>query len=319
MSCDEAGLPIGMAYRKASEANLELDMEDQFEFYLFTKNLQGDILNIYDVNGTNVASYTYDAWGNHTVTNYTSDNIGNINPFRYRGYYFDCETGFYYLNSRYYDSGIRRFISADDISYLGANGDVQGFNLYTYCSNNSIMSVDPNGTMIMFRQYSFITLFRYYLYGDGRNIDLSNDSSFINKIMCSNAMNEGITDCINEYKRTGQSTFTKQGVIFNATDNLDLYLAVHGAQFDITITEQTHTEGWWIFKKTYTDYVVNVKIYDTYDFDGSESADILNKFGYYFEEKGYGKVYKWSASYKQTICGHHRKSGSKIRFIPLYL
>ncbi len=136
---DEAGLPIGMAYRKSSYA------PNEFDKYYFTKNLQGDILNIYSEDGTKVASYTYDAWGNHTVTNYTSDNIGNINPFRYRGYYFDSETGFYYLNRRYYSPEIKRFINADSINYLGANGDMQAFNLYAYCSNNPVMFVDPSG------------------------------------------------------------------------------------------------------------------------------------------------------------------------------
>jgi len=143
---DEAGAPIGMAYRKASEANLELDMEDQFEFYLFTKNLQGDILNIYSEDGTKVASYNYDAWGNHTVTNYTSDNIGNFNPFRYRGYYYDSEINFYYLNSRYYDPEIKRFISADSIDIIRAtpNG-LTDKNLYAYCDNNPVMRKDNGG------------------------------------------------------------------------------------------------------------------------------------------------------------------------------
>ena len=67
------------------------------------------------------------------------------NMIRYRGYYFDLETGFYYLNSRYYDPNIRRFVSADDISYLGANDDMSAFNLYAYCSNNPVMYKDPTG------------------------------------------------------------------------------------------------------------------------------------------------------------------------------
>ena len=73
--------------------------------------------------------------------------IGNLNPFRYRGYYYDTDTGFYYLNSRYYDPQVKRFINADDISYLGANGDMQGFNLYAYCSNNPVMYADPSGNL----------------------------------------------------------------------------------------------------------------------------------------------------------------------------
>ena len=70
------------------------------------------------------------------------------NMIRYRGYYFDLETGFYYLNSRYYDPNIRRFVSADDISYLGANDDMSAFNLYAYCSNNPVMYVDPMGNSL---------------------------------------------------------------------------------------------------------------------------------------------------------------------------
>ena len=143
---DEAGMPVGFAYRDSQEASISLEPWEQFTYYLFEKNLQGDITAIYDSSGEKVASYVYDAWGNHTVTNHTNDNIGNINPFRYRGYYYDSETGLYYLNSRYYDPQTRRFINADDISYLGANGDLQAYNLYAYCSNNPVMGYDPMGT-----------------------------------------------------------------------------------------------------------------------------------------------------------------------------
>ena len=69
----------------------------------------------------------------------------DYNPFRYRGYYYDIETGLYYLNSRYYDPEIGRFISPDDISYLGANGDLISYNLYAYCSNNPVNYQDPTG------------------------------------------------------------------------------------------------------------------------------------------------------------------------------
>ena len=142
---DEAGSPIGLAYRDSATANTTLDKEKQFTYYLFTKNLQGDIIGIYNEQGQIVTLYRYDAWGNHTVHNWTDDNIGNINPFRYRGYYYDTETGLYYLNSRYYDPQVKRFINADDISYLGANGDMQGFNLYAYCSNNPVNMYDFDG------------------------------------------------------------------------------------------------------------------------------------------------------------------------------
>ena len=98
-----------------------------------------------------VASYSYDAWGNHTVYDEYGDvntyygTIGNINPIRYRSYYYDTETGLYYLQSRYYDPQTGRFISADKTEYLGENNDLMSYNLYVYCSNNPIMFVDPTG------------------------------------------------------------------------------------------------------------------------------------------------------------------------------
>ena len=154
---DETGSPIGMAIRTRTSATTTLSAY-QFTYYLFTKNLQGDIVGIYTSDGAKVAEYRYDAWGNHTVydgngaavPSTATSFIGNINPFRYRGYYFDTESGFYYLNSRYYDPQVKRFISADDISYLGANGDLNSFNLYAYCSNNPVMCVDPTGHVLGF-------------------------------------------------------------------------------------------------------------------------------------------------------------------------
>ena len=70
--------------------------------YYYVKNLQGDIMRIVDATGAVVASYTYDAWGKVTA----SGSIGQVNPIRYRGYYYDTDTGFYYLQSRYYDPAI---------------------------------------------------------------------------------------------------------------------------------------------------------------------------------------------------------------------
>ena len=70
--------------------------------------------------------------------------IGNKNPFRYRSYYFDTETGLYYLKSRYYDPEICRFITIDDISYIDPE-TINGLNLYAYCGNNPVMFSDPNG------------------------------------------------------------------------------------------------------------------------------------------------------------------------------
>jgi RHS repeat-associated protein len=111
--------------------------------YSYRKNIMGDVLGIYDENGR-VATYIYDAWGNHVVANHTADNIGDFNAIRYRGYYYDSETGFYYLKSRYYDPQLGRFISMDSVDAVEPN-TINGLNLYAYCGNSPVMHVDPNG------------------------------------------------------------------------------------------------------------------------------------------------------------------------------
>ena len=115
--------------------------------YLYRKNVQGDVTHIYkhelDSTLTLVAQYVYDAWGNcKTITDV--DGIATLNPFRYRSYYFDEETGLYYLQTRYYDSELGRFISADSIEYLDTE-TLGGLNLYAYCNNNSVMYCDFSG------------------------------------------------------------------------------------------------------------------------------------------------------------------------------
>ena len=109
--------------------------------YGYVQNLQGDICQIIDANGTVVVEYTYDAWGK--VLNVTGDDnlkntLGKIQPFRYRGYVYDVETGLYYLRSRYYNSESDRFINGDIIL---AN------NTYCYCQNDPVKQKDDQGTL----------------------------------------------------------------------------------------------------------------------------------------------------------------------------
>ena len=112
--------------------------------YYYILNLQGDVIGILDSAGTQVVSYTYDAWGNLLSTTGTlADTVGQINPIRYRGYYYDAETEFYFLNSRYYDPQTGRFINAD--ARLNTSLGVLGTNLFAYCLNNPINKVDYNG------------------------------------------------------------------------------------------------------------------------------------------------------------------------------
>ena len=136
------------------------------EDFYYKKNVQNDVIGIYSTQGTQIARYSYDAWGNQFVE-YLANNgkyvaieddfmyndtsvenrfIAFKNPFRYRSYYYDFETNLYYLNSRYYDPEIGRFINADDISTLNTTKIAQnGLNLYAYCLNNPANSIDENG------------------------------------------------------------------------------------------------------------------------------------------------------------------------------
>ena len=123
--------------------------------YYYRKNIFGDVIAIYDSLGNLQCTYKYDAWGNHKVYNASGSeigaevaNIGNVNPIRYRGYYWDKEFNLYYLQSRYYDPVVGRFISADSVEYLEPN-DIIGLNLYAYCLNNPIMYYDPNGHSLL--------------------------------------------------------------------------------------------------------------------------------------------------------------------------
>lgn len=121
------------------------------QLYLYITDGQGNVIAIIDTSGNEEVQYRYDAWGNHVVLGAdgnqitSSTHIGNLNPFRYRGYYYDTETGFYFLKSRYYDPVVGRFLNRDSVSYADPE-TINGLNLYAYCGNNPVMGYDPEGT-----------------------------------------------------------------------------------------------------------------------------------------------------------------------------
>ena len=137
---DAIGAPMGMMYRTTAYA------EEQWDVFWFEKNLQGDIVAVYNSEGNNVVTYYYyNAWGNHMVsyTNGGNSTGAQYNPFRYRGYYYDTDLGMYYLQSRYYDARIGRFINAD--GYVSTGQGLTGNNMFAYCGNDPVNYVDPNG------------------------------------------------------------------------------------------------------------------------------------------------------------------------------
>ena len=127
--------------------------ESTFDYYFFEKNLQGDIIAVYSGAGTKLCTFKYDAWGYSTISyesgvaSSTKWFLNDHCVFRYRGYYYDSETGYYYLQSRYYNPQWGRFINAD--GYINGNGDIIGYNMFAYCSNNPVMYTDPTGESVL--------------------------------------------------------------------------------------------------------------------------------------------------------------------------
>ena len=134
---DESGKPFALKYSTNGTS---------FQTYYYVLNLQGDVVKlIHYIPGfeyESVATYEYDAWGNIVSS---SGRLAEINPLRYRGYYYDNETGFYYLQSRYYNPANRRFINAD--SYASTGQGFVGTNMFAYCNNSPVFLVDSYGNM----------------------------------------------------------------------------------------------------------------------------------------------------------------------------
>ena len=141
-SYDSYGAPTSIKYYEPDGTT--------YTFYLAT-NQQGDVIGIYNSSGNLAVKYEYDAWGNIiSETNASGGTLSGtaaiwneINPFRYRGYYYDAETGLYYLQSRYYDAETGRFINQD--SYISTGTGLLGFNMFAYCDNNPVNGWDPTG------------------------------------------------------------------------------------------------------------------------------------------------------------------------------
>ena len=115
-------------------------------FYYYIYNVQGDVIALADAStGKLVVTYTYDAWGKLAeLKDNTANSIGTLNPFRYRGYYYDTETGLYYLQSRYYDPDTGRFINADAFTSTDISSPLST-NMFAYCENNPVANLDGDG------------------------------------------------------------------------------------------------------------------------------------------------------------------------------
>ena len=131
---DSNGVPFGFIYNNSQ--------------YFYLTNQMGDVAAIANSNGFVIAQYNYDEWGKLLSIDASAANtiIANANPIRYRGYYYDNETGYYYLQSRYYDADICRFINSDIPEIARVSKEVEnGVNIFAYCCNNPVNDSDPNG------------------------------------------------------------------------------------------------------------------------------------------------------------------------------
>lgn len=130
----------------ADKSPLMLKKGEKEYYYLY--NSQNDVIGLIDSDGKQVVNYSYDAWGKQTgLTDISGENIGKLNPFRYRAYCYDDDTKLYVTASRYYDPELCRFLCADNFDVVKAEMfSINGKNLYVYCCNNPVNAVDEDGS-----------------------------------------------------------------------------------------------------------------------------------------------------------------------------
>ena len=284
--------------------------------YFYVKNLQGDVIRIIDLAGTEVASYVYDAWGNIKDTK-GEPTIREINPIRYRGYVYDTETSLYYLQSCYYDPFTGRFLNADDTHYIMFPSLMA--NLYTYCDNNAISNTDTNGKTawlwmlglyavkksmpLQFYFHSILNRQRYKCY------DFSDNSMYADKILGSMAYYnfKKKYHIINLYPALERMYHQNRlYMIYNGTfdpyytGERDLYLSIGQCKVNICYVIYGNVN-----KRHDIAYSVTVTFTDDYDFEHWTKSKknlltmcINNILGYYPQSLGLIVPYSWRIQYK---------------------
>ena len=262
--------------------------------YFYVYNLQGDVVALIDANGTQMVEYGYDAWGNPiSKTGTLAATLGTLNPFRYRGYVYDEETGLYYLRSRYYNPEWKRFINAD--KYI-SQGSLFA-NMFAYCKNAPLMFNDPDGKLGVLGVLSAVaigksivylkeivsaaadifltskgwtltnTLFQHGLYGNGTAItDKTDDVEMLDK---ANEIKRIIAAAPETYKMIepvlasmmpGTTATTGEGKAFEYMSG-DMYYSLQHVNYTATVT-MNEDKSW--------NAVIHIT--DKYDFDAFRSG-----------------------------------------------
>ncbi len=302
--------------------------------YYYVKNLQGDIVKIVKQDGSVAATYTYDAWGkllsvkdgsNVNVPASKPFHVANLNPYRYRGYIYDTETGLYYLQSRYYDPITGRFVNADDTQFI--KSQVLSSNLYTYCLNNPVIHLDGNGKSpltfaleslgfqitgaaahwainnsmtIQFYAHAYINreLDKWYDFSDN---DMYKDKikktslfkNFVNKYL--NNLNEYLEMIIHRneiyFSKTAELNYNDKSV---SDYNIDLHYAIGWCTATIVIKKLFSCH---FATNVIRGYSVQVSITDYYNFEVKEwngiTSYINNILGYAPQESAMLIPYYW--------------------------
>lgn len=288
--------------------------------YYYIKNLQGDIIGILDSTYNQVVSYEYDSWGKvlsikdnqgNEITD--STNIGIINPFRYRGYYYDTETELYYLNSRYYNPEWGRFINADGI--ICADKSILSNNIYIYSGNNPVMYIDPTGkgffttlfvtvvaavvvkAVVSATSKAYLTatkkdlsndMFQKSMHGPTGNVSKSIQKKIENKTKTTTQIQDTIKKCINQSNGKSFTAADCKGSV-EFTEG-DLYYSIQKTNYKISGTK--------IDNSTWN---INVNLYDTYDFTEFRTSltvgALANNLGFVMQHTGLLIPYDWDVSY----------------------
>ena len=229
-----------MILRDENDEPFGITLNEQAFYYV--KNLQGDVVRVVDGDGVTVLDYFYDAWGNITFEFGADANLGLLlylyNPITYRGYYFDAESGMYYLESRYYNPEWGRVINGDVDSYI-SNQNLESFNpetpeinpevhsidieivevnLFSYGNNNPIAYVAANesGDKLNTKEKLFLlyytgkadTIVRHWIIGKGKKLTFDNNSSWNTKMFSNKHIKKALDDAVKKALDSGKASFS---------------------------------------------------------------------------------------------------------------
>ena len=231
-SYDAAGNLVAVVYKVGSGTSY---------IYYYLRNAQGDVVKMIDSSGNTVVEYLYDSWGKLIATTGSLANtVGANQPFRYRGYVYDEETGWYYLQSRYYDPTTCRFISADVL--LSTGQGVIGHNSFAYCLNDPICFIDNGGNRASYwslkSDWAGRKILWHYLFGGGDDFIIEYDNSWTNYMNSNEILTANIEDII---RGEASSLGTGQTKTISITTSMEIqngedivgYQYLHGTNADV--------------------------------------------------------------------------------------